>query len=82
MITTNTIDALKKRDDDMFDDAARQFFADMNLPADGKKQFVLANMFADYTLRGAVDEANVAVAVNRVMRLSENSEKSSNLILQ
>jgi hypothetical protein len=77
----NTKDAFKKRDDDMFDDAAREFFADMNLPADSKKQFVLANMFADYTLRGAVDEANVAIALNRVMKLSENVEKKSNLIL-
>lgn len=72
---------VKKRDDDMFDEAARNFFADMNLPADSKKQFILANMFADYTLRGATEEANVAVAVTRVMKLMEDPEKKSNLIL-
>jgi hypothetical protein len=38
-------------------------------------------MFADYTLRGTVDEANVAVAITRVKNLSENPEKKSNLIL-
>ena len=72
---------IKKRDDDMFDQAARDFFDDMNLPADSKKQFILANMFADFTLRGATEEANVAVAVTRVMKLMENPEKTSNLIL-
>lgn len=77
----NETDILRKRDDDIFDDAARDFFADMNLPADSKKQYVLANMFADYTLRGAVDEANVATAFMRVKNIIENPEKKSNLIL-
>lgn len=72
---------MKKRDDDIFDEAARDFFEDMNLPADSKKQFILANMFADYTLRGATEEANVAIAMTRVMKLMENPEKKSNLIL-
>lgn len=70
-----------KRQDDMFDIAAKQFFETMNLPDDAKKQFVLANMFADYTLQGTTQEQVVAMAVTRVMRLSENPEQKSNLIL-
>jgi len=80
-MTNSTKDVLKKRDDDLFDDMARQFFEDMNLPADSKKQFVLANMFADFTLRGTVEEPTVAVALMRVKKLMETPKKTSNLIL-
>lgn len=57
--------------DDRFYKEAEKFFADMKLPYDKKKIFLLANMFADYTLQGAVNEQINMDALDRIKKLQE-----------
>jgi len=63
-------------EDDRFYKDAAKFFTDMKLPYDRKKMFLLANMFADYTLQGAVNEQINVDALTRIKKLQEMVDDS------
>lgn len=63
-------------EDDRFYKDAEKFFTDMKLPYDRKKMFLLANMFADYTLQGAVNEQINVDALTRIKKLQEMVDDS------